>query len=112
MSTNAPLKPIAIDGENGGSHDILNKELKRRAALEAQLTAGCGYGRKKQELVDTFWNTLWLELEKTGWSKVGQLAKTIGSLNVKFRGVVRHSISKIAKLSRRHSERSHTIESP
>jgi hypothetical protein len=82
MSFEAALKPIAIEGENGGSSDNLNKELKRRAALEAQLTAGCGYGRKKQELVDTFWNTVWLELEKAGWSKVGLLAKTIGILDV------------------------------
>lgn len=73
MSSEAALKPIPIEGENGCSSDNLNKELKRRAALEAQLTAGCGYGRKKQELVDTFWNTVWLELEIAGWSKVGLL---------------------------------------
>lgn len=53
---------IQVDEEN---------RLKRRQSLEAQVTvAGCGGGRKKQRIVDAFYDTLWPILEEAGWKLV------------------------------------------
>lgn len=44
--------------------------LKRKQSLEAQVTSGCGGGRKKARIVDAFYDTLWPILEEAGWKLV------------------------------------------
>jgi hypothetical protein len=67
--------PTARDNEIGSGNDGPIREVQRKAKLEAYLTSGCGYGRKKQKLVDDFWNIVWSGLEKAGWHKVSQSCK-------------------------------------
>lgn len=54
------------------SHDVRAKELQRKAKLEAHLKSGCGYGKKKQKLLNAFWAIVWSGLEQSGWRKVSQ----------------------------------------
>jgi hypothetical protein len=49
------------------------RDLRRRVNLEANLTAACGYGKKKQELVDSFWSIVWTGLAEQGWTKVRRI---------------------------------------
>lgn len=46
------------------------KKARRKAKLEGHLKAGCGYGKKRQKLLDAFWGIVWSGLEKLGWRKV------------------------------------------
>ena len=64
-------EPKHTENENGTENEAA-KEVRRKAKLEAYLTSGCGYGRKKLRLVDKFWTIVWSGLEKAGWRKVGQ----------------------------------------
>jgi hypothetical protein len=70
------VQASSLKDKNEIDNDVLSYEVQRRARLEAQLTAGCGYGRKKQKLVDNFWVIIWPGLEKIGWRKVGHTEKT------------------------------------
>jgi hypothetical protein len=63
------------DEANNEDRIQVNEEnrLKRRQPLEAQVTVvGCdnGGGRKKQRIVDAFYDTLWPILEEAGWKLV------------------------------------------
>ncbi len=57
-----------VSETNEGS-DIA-KKVQQRMKLEAHLTSGCGHGKKKAQLLEAFWNTMWKELELIGWRKV------------------------------------------
>ena len=49
----------------------ISNDLQRKAKYEAELTAGCGYGKKKQKTIHHFWTIIWPALEKgLGWKKV------------------------------------------
>jgi hypothetical protein len=64
--------PTITESENKTTEIDVAKEVHRKTRLEAHLTSGCGYGRKKLKLVDKFWTIVWSGLEKAGWRKVGQ----------------------------------------
>ena len=57
---------------NEGEHVQLcdERRLKRKQFLEAQVTTGCGGGRKKRRIVAAFYETLWPMLEDSGWKIV------------------------------------------
>jgi hypothetical protein len=63
--------PKTTENENGTESDTI-KEVHRKVKLDAYLTSGCGYGRKKQKLLDQFWTIVWSGLEKATWRKVGR----------------------------------------
>ena len=46
------------------------RRLKRKQSLEASVTAGCGYGKKKQRIVEAFYSTVWPLLSTAGWEMV------------------------------------------
>ena len=50
--------------------DDVAKKVQQRMKLEAHLTSGCGHGKKKTQLLEAFWSTMWKELERIGWRKV------------------------------------------
>ena len=62
----------AEENEKRVPETVVDKEEQRKSKLETYLTSGCGYGRKKQRLVETFWSVVWSGLEKAGWRKVGK----------------------------------------
>ena len=70
MTSDEAAEKSITDSENGAESDA-EKDIRRKAKLETNLTSGCGFGRKKQELIDFFWSTVWSGLEKQGWTKVG-----------------------------------------
>ena len=61
-------KEVAISNEDFIQSDAAERKIK----LEAYLTAGCGYGRKKKRLLNRFWKIVWPGLEEAGWKKVGR----------------------------------------
>jgi hypothetical protein len=61
-------EPRTNEGEQVQSNE--ERRLKRKQSLEAQVTTGCGGGRKKQRIVDAFYETLWPMLEDLGWKIV------------------------------------------
>ena len=79
MEDNAPSIIEAVDPAEINPHVNTEVEeakvkegrrLKRKQSLEAQVTTGCGGGRKKQRIVDAFYSTLWPLLEEAGWNMV------------------------------------------
>ena len=44
--------------------------IRRKLKLEAHVTSGCGKHKVKLKIIDTFWEKVWPELEKLGWTKV------------------------------------------
>eukprot|EP00934_Nitzschia_sp_Nitz4_P000080 Nitzschia sp. Nitz4//scaffold56_size114212//43113//44916//NITZ4_003944-RA/size114212-snap-gene-0.170-mRNA-1//1//CDS//3329554688//80//frame0 len=56
------------------------RKLRRRAKLEGILKAGCGYGKKRKNLLDAFWKIVWPGLEKLGWSKVEGAGHSEGAI--------------------------------
>jgi len=46
------------------------KRLKRKASLEAGVTVGLGYGKKKKKHVEVFYSAMWPVLEGGGWTLV------------------------------------------
>ena len=71
MATEADSKSVI---ESGSFPDTDGeRDSKRRVNLEAHLTAACGYGKKKQELVDSFWSVVWTGLAEQGWRKVRRI---------------------------------------
>ena len=71
MATEADTKSVI---ESGNFPDTDGeRDSKRRVNLEAHLTAACGYGKKKQELVDSFWSIVWTGLAEQGWRKVRRI---------------------------------------
>ena len=46
------------------------KHLKRKQSLEASVTLGLGYGKKKQRHVEAFYSAVWPVLKDVGWSLV------------------------------------------
>jgi hypothetical protein len=68
MATEADTKSVI---ESGSLPDTDGeRDSKRKVNLEAHLTSACGYGKKKQELVDSFWSVVWTGLADQGWTKV------------------------------------------
>jgi hypothetical protein len=63
--------PKTTENENGTESDTI-KEVNRKVKLDTYLTSRCGYGRKKQKLLDQFWTIVWSGLEKASWRKVGR----------------------------------------
>lgn len=55
--------------EQRDNTDDQERRLKRKQSLEAAVTAGCGYGRKKQRVLEAFYN-VWPLLEVAGWTMV------------------------------------------
>lgn len=71
MATEADTKSVM---ESGSFPDTDGeRDSRRRVNLEAHLTAACGYGKKKQELVDSFWSVVWTGLAEQGWRKVRRI---------------------------------------
>lgn len=60
--TNDAKTPIEAD---------ISKKVQQRAKLEAHLNSACGIGKKRRQLLSAFWGTMWMELERIGWLKVG-----------------------------------------
>jgi hypothetical protein len=60
------------DDDEIKTSSIINNDrlLKRKQSLEAQVTSGCGGGRKKQRIVEAFYGTMWPILEDAGWIMV------------------------------------------
>lgn len=76
-------EPTLNEGERVQSNE--ERRLKRKQSLEAQVTTGCGGGRKKQRILDAFYETLWPMLEDLGWKivsarKTSELSSLIKSL--------------------------------
>jgi len=46
------------------------KRLKRKQSLEASVTLGLGYGKKKRQHVEAFYSAVWPVLEGVGWTLV------------------------------------------
>ena len=46
------------------------KKVQQRVKRETHLYAGCGFSKKKKQLLEAFWGTMWKELERIGWRKV------------------------------------------
>ena len=46
------------------------KHLKRKQSLEASVTLGLGYGKKKQRHVEAFYSAVWPVLNDAGWALV------------------------------------------
>ena len=46
------------------------KLLKRKQSLEASVTLGLGYGKKKQRHVEAFYSAVWPVLNDAGWALV------------------------------------------
>jgi hypothetical protein len=73
---NEPGTDVEIDTKQNDEDDIKSSSisndrlLKRKQSLEAQVTSGCGGGRKKQRIVEAFYGTLWPILENAGWAMV------------------------------------------
>eukprot|EP00571_Detonula_confervacea_P010382 CAMPEP_0172302104 /NCGR_PEP_ID=MMETSP1058-20130122/3859_1 /TAXON_ID=83371 /ORGANISM="Detonula confervacea, Strain CCMP 353" /LENGTH=552 /DNA_ID=CAMNT_0013012461 /DNA_START=38 /DNA_END=1696 /DNA_ORIENTATION=- len=44
------------------------KRLKRKQSLEASVTLGLGYGKKKKQHVEAFYSAVWPVLQGAGWS--------------------------------------------
>jgi hypothetical protein len=71
MATEADTKSVI---ETGSFPDTDGeRDSRRRVSLEAHLTSSCGYGKKKQELVDSFWSVVWTGLAEQGWTKVRRI---------------------------------------
>ena len=51
--------------------DDIVKKVQQRVKRETHLYAGCGFSKKKKQLLDAFWGTMWtMGLERAGWLKV------------------------------------------
>ena len=46
--------------------------LKRRQSLEASVTVGLGYGKKKKQNIEAFYSAVWPVLEGVGWTLVSE----------------------------------------
>eukprot|EP00804_Cyclotella_cryptica_P002283 CCRYP_004015-RA/>CCRYP_004015-RA protein AED:0.32 eAED:0.32 QI:0/0.5/0.66/1/1/1/3/1189/611 len=82
-------EPTSNEGEQDQSND--ERRLKRKQSLEAQVTTGCGGGRKKQRIVDAFYETLWPMLEDLGWKIVSARKNTRS--NPLIKNIKRHIVS-------------------
>ena len=58
------------------------KRLKRRQSLEASVTLGLGYGKKKKQYVEAFYNAVWPVLKEAGWKLVSPLQLVEGRLDL------------------------------
>lgn len=49
-------------------------DISLRAKREARLTEGLGYGNKKRNALEAFWDVVWPGLEAIGWKRVSILS--------------------------------------
>lgn len=71
VSSPSTLVKTNVDGVSEYQEDDdVARKVQQRMKLEAHLTSGCGYGKKKTQLLEAFWGIMWKELELIGWRKV------------------------------------------
>ena len=72
MAAEEPKAATSLEqSDDEEAENDLIREEERKAKSEAYLTSGCGYGNKKQKLVNTFWSLVWPQLvANLGWKKV------------------------------------------
>jgi hypothetical protein len=78
-----PQVAETVTNHNDEDSRQVNQErsrLKRKQSLEAQVTSGCGGGKKKARIIDSFYGTLWPILERIGWKLVSNI-RVIDSIN-------------------------------
>ena len=54
------------------------RNLKRKQSLEAAVTLGLGYGKKKKRHIEAFYSAVWPLLEEAGWTQVSVAAVISG----------------------------------
>ena len=54
------------------------KQLKRKQSLEASVTLGLGYGKKKKQYVEAFYSAVWPMLEDVRWTTVSEIIDFLG----------------------------------
>ena len=54
----------ATDDEDEG------RQSRRKQKQYAHVSSGCGFGRPKKLLLESFWKVLWPQLVNLGWTKV------------------------------------------
>ncbi|KAL7506562.1 hypothetical protein ACHAXN_003828 [Cyclotella atomus] len=78
-----PQVAETVTNHNDEDSRQVNQErsrLKRKQSLEAQVTSGCGGGKKKARIIDSFYGTLWPILERIGWKLVKGEGKNDGAV--------------------------------
>lgn len=81
LKASAEMKKYAvnIDSSSNKQNDKDQVKEEQRVKKRKYLESGCGGGKKKHKIVDSFYNTLWPILEEAGWSLVSANRNTRAS---------------------------------